>query len=183
VTLAPRAAFLDRDGVINRDSGYVHHISAFEWIDGVFDALRALSRAGFLLVIVTNQSGIARGYYDEQAFLQLTAEMRLRLLDEGIEIADVAFCPHLPAELVEGPACSCRKPLPGMLIESAQRLGIDLSRSIMIGDKPSDIAAGRAAGVRQCILIGEDAARSGADAAFPDLRAAAAAIVDDPALC
>jgi D-glycero-D-manno-heptose 1,7-bisphosphate phosphatase len=182
VTLAPRAAFLDRDGVINRDTGYVHHIAQFEWLDGVFEALRILSHQGFLLVVVTNQSGIARGYYGEQEFADLTDEMRRVLGDHGITIAHVAHCPHLPADLPGGHACDCRKPLPGMLTDSARRLGIDLGRSIMIGDKPSDMAAGRAAGVRRCILIGQDATDTLADAVFPDLRAAAAAIARDPDL-
>lgn len=168
-----RAAFLDRDGVINRDSGYVHRIEDLILIDGVVDGLRLLASLDFLLVIVTNQSGIARGYFTEQAFLDITRSLLGQLGESGIEIAHVAYCPHLPAEQQLAPSCSCRKPKPGMLIDAAALLGIDLARSIMIGDKQSDMIAGRAAGVQSCFLIGTEYLPAEADANFADLLSCA----------
>ena len=134
-----RAAFLDRDGVINHDRGYVHCIEDLILIDGVVEGLRVLASLDFLLVIVTNQSGIARGYYTEQQFLDFTRSLLDRLATDGIEIAHVAHCPHLPAEQQPAPACACRKPKPGMITDTAALLGVDLTRSIMIGDKRSDM--------------------------------------------
>jgi D-glycero-D-manno-heptose 1,7-bisphosphate phosphatase len=168
-----RAAFLDRDGVIIHDSGYVHRVEDLVLIDGVIEGLRLLASLDFLLVIVTNQSGIARGYFAEQQFLDLTRSLLDELAASGIEIAHVAYCPHLPSEQQSKPACACRKPKPGMLTDTAALLRIDLTRSIMIGDKRSDMQAGRAAKVERCFLIGAERLPPEADAAFPDLLACA----------
>lgn len=178
-----RAAFLDRDGVINRDSGYVHRIEDLNPIDGVVEGLRLLASLDYLLVIVTNQSGIARGYFTEQEFLDLTRSQLDRLAASGIEIAHVAYCPHLPAEQQSAPSCACRKPKPGMLIDAAALLRIDLSRSIMIGDKRSDMQAGRAAGVERCFLIGTENLAAEADGVFPDLLSCARHIANALLVC
>ena len=153
-----KAAFLDRDGVINIDHAYVHKIEEFDWVPGVLEAARALSEAGYLLVVVTNQSGIGRGYYDEAAFTRLTDWMKARFAEAGAPVAGVYFCPHHP-EKANPPYrmdCDCRKPRPGMLLKAAEDLGIDLSTSIMFGDKPGDMTAGRAAGCVERIQLGTD---------------------------
>ena len=153
-----RAAFLDRDGVINVDHDYVHDKEHFEWVPGVREAARRLHEAGFLLVVVTNQSGIGRGFYTEADFLELTEWMKAEFAAAGAPIADVRFCPHHP-EKAQGAyrmECNCRKPRPGMILDAAKALDIDLSRSILFGDKPGDCTAGRLAGVPERVLLGTD---------------------------
>lgn len=181
-TAAPSpAAFLDRDGVINRETGYVHRIEDFELLPGVPAALRRLRDAGHRLVVVTNQAGIARGLFGPDDYQRLTAHMQAVLRAEGVVLDGVYHCPHHPtagigAYRVE---CLCRKPAPGMLLEAARELHLDLAASVLIGDKASDIEAGRRAGVGRCVLVSsghalDDAARAAADACLPDLAAAAA---------
>lgn len=151
-----RAAFLDRDGVINRDTGYVHDWAGFEILPGVEEALRRLHLAGYLLVVVTNQSGIARGYYSEAAFAALSARMCAHFAAAGAPIAGVYHCPHHP-DAGDGPltvACDCRKPAPGMIEAAVRDLEIDRAGSVMIGDKASDVAAGQAAGLGATYRIG-----------------------------
>lgn len=143
------ALFLDRDGVINVDHGYVHTPEEFQFIDGIFDLVSAANRSGYLVVVVTNQAGIARGYYSEAQFHDLTHWMRDRFVEHGGQIDGVYFCPYHPEHGI-GEYCresEFRKPAPGMLLKAQSELGIDLELSIFIGDKPSDMAAGRAAGV------------------------------------
>lgn len=166
------AAFLDRDGVINVDTGYVGHVEDFRFIDGAKPALARLAAAGYLLVVVTNQSGIARGYYSEADFEAVTAHMRAELSAAGAPIACVLHCPHLPED--QQPAdrpCDCRKPKPGMILAATAALNLDLDRSVMIGDKLSDMRAGRAANVGRCFLIDDDATMPSplADASFATL--------------
>ena len=144
-----KALFLDRDGVINIDTGYVHKIEDFEFIDGIFDVCRFFQEKGFMIIVVTNQAGIARGYYDETDFHTLTEWMVGKFKEKGIMITDVFFCPHHPE--FTG-SCSCRKPEPGMILEAAEKYNIDLDRSILIGDKVSDIEAADNAGVGMAIL-------------------------------
>lgn len=139
---------LDRDGVLNRDRGYVARAEEFEFLPGAFDALRALARRGFRLIVVTNQSGIGRGYYGENDFQTLTRWMLAQLRTEGIELAGVYHCPHAPEA-----RCACRKPAPGLLLRAARELRLDLGRSWLVGDKPSDIQAARAAGVGRAVLV------------------------------
>ena len=154
-----KAAFLDRDGVINADHGYVSRPENFEWLPGVFEACRELVRLGYALVVVTNQSGIARGYYGEEDFLRLTDWMKARFADEGVSIAGVYYCPHHPEKGIGAYklACDCRKPMPGMLLRAAEELSLDLSKSVMFGDKPGDMTAARRAGVPVRIQVGTDA--------------------------
>ena len=166
------AAFVDRDGVINLDSGYIGRPSDFVFAPGAKAALARLHAAGYLLVVVTNQSGIARGYYTMADFAAVTAYMCAELAAVGAPVAQVEHCPHLPADLQPVSfACACRKPKPGMILSAAEALGIDVSQSILVGDKSDDIAAGRAAGVGRCFLIGADVknGEAGADATFSDL--------------
>lgn len=153
-----KAAFLDRDGVINLDHAYVHKIEDFDWVPGVLEAAKTLHDAGYLLVVVTNQSGIGRGYYDETAFQRLTDWMKARFADAGAPLAGVYFCPHHPEKAL--PAyrrrCDCRKPAPGMLLQAAADLRIDLRESLMFGDKAGDMSAGKASGCAERILLGTD---------------------------
>ena len=147
-----RAAFLDRDGVINVDYGYVSDIKNFEFKEGIFDLLKFLQDKGYKLFIVTNQSGIARGYYTEADFHNLMDYMIKELKKRNIKITDYAFCPHHPNITEE---CECRKPNPRMILNLAKKYNIDLKNSIMIGDKQSDIKAGKNAGIKQNYLVKE----------------------------
>lgn len=146
---------MDRDGVINIDHGYVHRPDDFEFIDGIFDLMRAACAKGYKLVIVTNQAGIGRGYYSEQQFHQLTDWMCNHLSKFDISIEKVYFSPFHPAEGL-GPYKKddiSRKPRPGMIFQAQQDLDLDLKNSILIGDKLSDIQAGIAAGVGLNIIF------------------------------
>lgn len=169
-----KAVFLDRDGVINHDHGYTSHPDKFDFIDGVFEACQRFIDQGYIIVVVTNQSGIARGYYTETDFQHLTEWMLAQFAEHGVDIAGVYHCPHHP---VSGKGdyltnCDCRKPEPGMLLQAAQDLNIDLAESIIIGDNSTDILAGRKAGLKQCILIdelGDKAKAAKADVVFSSL--------------
>lgn len=163
-----RAAFLDRDGVINVDHGYVHKVDEFEWVPGVLEAARALKDAGYALVVVTNQSGIGRGYYSEADFEQLTDWMKAAFARAGAPLEGVYFCPHHPEKALAQYRldCGCRKPQPGLLLRAAQELDLDLGASIMFGDKPGDCTAGRAAGCPERVLLGTDGK------ALPDIASA-----------
>lgn len=149
------AVFIDRDGVINVDHGYVHKRDDFEYIDGVFEATKKLKEMGYLLVLVTNQSGIARGMFTEDQFEILTEWMDWNFADNGVDFDGIYYCPHHPEATVEKykEACDCRKPNPGMLVSAQRFLDIDMENSIMIGDKKEDMMAAQAAGVGTCILV------------------------------
>lgn len=153
--MARAAAFLDRDGVVNRDIGYLHRWEDFEFLPGALDAMRRLHDAGYALVIVTNQSGIARGYYTEADYQALTAHLRSALAAAGCPAAGIYHCPHHPAGTVAPYAieCDCRKPRPGMLLQAARELGLDLPSSFMVGDKLSDLQAAHGAGVKHAYLV------------------------------
>ncbi|HEY4080980.1 MAG TPA: D-glycero-beta-D-manno-heptose 1,7-bisphosphate 7-phosphatase [Burkholderiaceae bacterium] len=152
------AAFLDRDGVINIDHGYVSRWEEFEFVPGAVDAMRRLGEAGYALVVVTNQSGVARGYFDEAAVERLHEALRAHLAEQGVTLAAIEYCPHLPDATVARYAreCDCRKPAPGMLLRAAETLGLDMSASLMFGDKPSDIEAAQAAGVGRPVWLAKD---------------------------
>lgn len=153
-----RAVFLDRDGVINVDTAYCSRIEDFRFVDGVLEAAKALYAAGWLLVVVTNQSGIGRGYYTEADFRRLTGWMKDVFEKAGAPLADVRFCPHHPDAAVPEYRCrcNCRKPAPGMILEAAETLGIDLTQSVMVGDKQGDMQAAKAAGIPHRIFVGTD---------------------------
>jgi D-glycero-D-manno-heptose 1,7-bisphosphate phosphatase len=154
------AAFLDRDGVINVDHGYVVRAEEFEFVPGVLEACAELARLGLQLVVATNQSGIARGLYSEEQFQRLTNWMHARFAAAGAPLAGVYHCPHHPTEGrgVLRRACDCRKPAPGMLLAAIRDLGLDPARSVMFGDKHSDLQAAAGAGVAQRVLLGTDGA-------------------------
>jgi D-glycero-D-manno-heptose 1,7-bisphosphate phosphatase len=150
-----RALFLDRDGVINVETGYVYSREEFEFLPGIFELCQAAQAQGYLLVVVTNQAGIGRGYYTETDFLELTEWMIERFAERNIEIARVYFCPDHPVHGVgkykrDSPD---RKPNPGMLLQAQLELQLALDESVLIGDKVSDIAAAKAAGVGTSILL------------------------------
>jgi D-glycero-D-manno-heptose 1,7-bisphosphate phosphatase len=152
-----KAAFLDRDGVINRDRDYVYKTEDFEFLDGVFEACRRLETLGYRIIIVTNQSGIGRGYFSEADFNRLTDWMVRRFLEEGVTITGTYFCPDHPVHGVGvyKRDSGHRKPGPKMILDAANDHGLDLQASFIAGDKASDILAGRAAGVGRCFFIGD----------------------------
>jgi D-glycero-D-manno-heptose 1,7-bisphosphate phosphatase len=179
-----RAAFLDRDGVVNREIGYLHRWEDFEFLPGVLGAMRRLHAAGYALVIVTNQSGIARGYYTEADYQALTMRLRQALREAGCPAAGVYHCPHHPAGAVPALAidCDCRKPRPGLLLQAARELDLSLAESILVGDKRADALAGRAAGVGRLFLVRcghalEPGADAAADGVFDDLAACVDALL------
>lgn len=149
-----KAIFLDRDGTINIDHGYVHQIDDFQFIEGSIEALRELKAMGYLLVLVTNQSGIARGYFSEQQFLQLTEWMDWSLADRGVDFDGIYYCPHHQEGIGEYKEdCDCRKPKAGMLLQAINELNIDPTQSFMVGDKKEDMQAGKGANVKTCVLV------------------------------
>ena len=153
--MANSAVFLDRDGVINRDHGYVHNRENFHFIDGIFDLARHAYKHNYKLVVITNQAGIARGYYTEEQFHQLTEWMCQQFSAAGAPIDRVYFSPYHPIAGL-GPYLKddiSRKPHPGMILQAKIDLSIDLSRSVLIGDKASDIQAGNAAGIGTNLLF------------------------------
>ena len=182
-----KAAFIDRDGVLNEERAFVHRAADFALIPGAVEALRALQAAGYLLVVVTNQSGIARGLYSESDYLALTKHMRAQLSQEGISLDAVEYCPHLPDAPVDRYRidCDCRKPKPGMLKRAIERLDIEPGSSFLVGDRLSDIQAGQAAGIRRCFLVRTgyplpEEAVARADGVYDDLLACAGDVVNVP---
>lgn len=153
--MATKAAFLDRDGVINTDHGYVYRWDQFEFMPGVEDALLGLQQRGYKLVIVTNQSGIARGYFGETELAALNERLTQHLAAKGIHLAGIYHCPHHPDEGLADLKvhCDCRKPAPGLILRAARDLDLDIAASLLIGDKPSDIEAGQRAGVGQLFQV------------------------------
>jgi D-glycero-D-manno-heptose 1,7-bisphosphate phosphatase len=153
--VAKPAVFLDRDGVINIDHGYVSDEHDFEYVEGVFEATKKLQDMGYMLVLVTNQSGIARGMFSEDRFLSLTQWMDWNFSDNGVEFDGFYYCPHHPEHGVGDykQDCDCRKPKPGMFISARDFLKIDMAKSVMVGDKAEDMMAAEAAGVGTKILV------------------------------
>ena len=148
-----RAVFIDRDGTINVEKEYLYLPDEFDFIPGAVDAIRKLNQAGFLVVVVTNQSGVARGYYTEEDVLQLHRHVAALLDSEGARVDAWYYCPHHPSGRGSySLPCRCRKPGPGMLQEASRRHDIDLENSIMIGDKLVDVEAGLAAGCRSLLV-------------------------------
>ncbi|WP_160063948.1 D-glycero-beta-D-manno-heptose 1,7-bisphosphate 7-phosphatase [Psychromonas sp. L1A2] len=180
---AKPAVFLDRDGVINKDNGYVSQRDDFEFIEGTIEACIELQKKGYLLVVITNQSGIARGLFTEEQFNTLTEWMDWSMSDRGVDLDGIYYCPH-HSEEGQGEFkvdCECRKPKPGMLKNAIEDLNIDIEASILVGDKVSDLQAGIAAGIKTNYLVrsGKDITEQGetlATAVFDDLAAIAKAI-------
>lgn len=151
-----KALFLDRDGVINIDTGYVYKISQFKFQEGIFDLCKLALDRGYLIIIVTNQAGIGRGLYSQSDFFALTNWMLDEFSCKGVDIANVYYCPYHPFAGIGLYKRSSydRKPNPGMIISAAIDFGLDLKASIMIGDKESDVIAAHSAGIINSILIG-----------------------------
>ncbi len=149
------ALFLDRDGVVNREIGYLFRPEQVEFVPGIFDLCRSAQAAGYRLILITNQSGIARELYSEADFHSLMRWINIQFANAGIQIGAYYFCPHHPEHGVGRyrKECQDRKPQPGMLLRAAQEHAIDLRRSILLGDRCSDIQAGAAAGVGKLILL------------------------------
>ena len=143
-----KVVFLDRDGVINEEVGYLHKIRDFKFISGVIDSCKYILSLGYQIVVVTNQSGIARGLYSENDFHILNEWMLGKFEQEGVSILDVFFCPHEPND-----DCYCRKPKPGLFINAMEKHDIDMKKSWMIGDKEADIESANNAGISQTILV------------------------------
>lgn len=143
-----KIVYLDRDGVINKEVNYLYKIDEFEFIDGVFEACSYFIKKGYKLIIITNQSGIAKGIYRLEDYQILTKWMIEQFKIKSIDILDVYFCPHNPSS-----NCECRKPKPGMIIESSSKYNAIMSESWMIGDKESDIQAANNAGIENTIIV------------------------------
>jgi D-glycero-D-manno-heptose 1,7-bisphosphate phosphatase len=167
-----KALFLDRDGVINVEKNYVYRIEDFEFVPGIFELCDAAKSLGFLLVVITNQAGIARGYYTENDYCHLTDWMLKQFMMQGIEIDRVYHCPYHPtAGIGEYRQESYdRKPNPGMILKARDELGLDLSLSILLGDKDSDIEAGIAAGISCNIKLNHADSSDHADLEFSSLK-------------
>ena len=172
---APRKAlFLDRDGVINIDHGYVCTPDRTDFVDGIFALCTRAQALGYRLIIATNQAGIARGYFSEADFGAYMDWMRGVFREHGVEFAAVYYCPHHAGEGLGAYriACDCRKPAPGMLRQAIREHALDAKHCALIGDKDSDIDAGRAAGVG-CLIRLDASTGTAAPAAAPDVRAVA----------
>jgi D-glycero-D-manno-heptose 1,7-bisphosphate phosphatase len=150
--------FLDRDGVINVDHGYVCKPEDFHFVEGIFEVVAKANRTGYWVVVVTNQAGIGRGYYSEEDFHALTAWMKARFTEHGAHIDAVYFCPFHPEHGIGEyrRESDYRKPAPGMLMQAGHDLDIDFQKSLFVGDKLSDMVAGRAAGVGNLLHLGGD---------------------------
>lgn len=144
-----RALFIDRDGVINVDKVHVFRKEEFEFTEGIFDLCSKYSEKGYLILVITNQAGIAKGIYGEDDFLKLTDWMTGQFAERGIMIAKVYHCPHHPD--FTG-TCACRKPEPGMILRAIEDFDLDISQCILIGDNESDLEAGRRAGIPEANL-------------------------------
>jgi D-glycero-D-manno-heptose 1,7-bisphosphate phosphatase len=153
--MSNRALFLDRDGVVNVEVGYLHRIEDVRFVDGIFSLCRTAASLGYRLIVVTNQAGIARSFYTETDFHALMDFMRNTLRSQGVELDAVYFCPFHPEHGVGEykREHEDRKPGTGMLRRGAREFGVDLTESVMVGDRCSDVAAANSAGLRQAFLI------------------------------
>ena len=150
------AIFFDRDGVLNQDFGYIYKPNDFKWIDGAIEAIKYMMSKDYLIIVVTNQSGIARGYFSENDLENLHNWMNKELLENEARIDKFYYCPHHPEGVLKDYSitCSCRKPKPGMLIQALKEWPILISESIMIGDKDSDIQAAKAVNIKGYLFEG-----------------------------
>jgi D-glycero-D-manno-heptose 1,7-bisphosphate phosphatase len=143
-----KTIFLDRDGVINKETNYLHQIDKFEFIEGIFEACDYFIKLKYKIIIVTNQSGIGRGYYSDKDFQVLTQWINAKFLKKNIDILDVFYCPHTPKD-----KCKCRKPMPGMFLKAMNKHDIDMTNSWAIGDKEADIVAANKSGISNTVLV------------------------------
>lgn len=150
------AVFFDRDGVLNQDSGYVYKKEDFVWVEGAIDALRYFRRHGYLIFVVTNQSGVARGYYTENDVQALHDWVNDQLVHFDAGIDAFYYCPHLPEsrDFRYACRCTCRKPQPGLVLKALTEWPVDAARSFLVGDKPSDLECARQSGIRGILFPG-----------------------------
>lgn len=146
------AVFLDRDGTLNVEKEYLHRLEDWEWIPGAVEAIRQINQMGYLVIVVTNQAGVARGYYGESDVHALHGKVDEMLSTEGARIDGYYYCPHHPG-YGEIRDCTCRKPEPGMLLAAQRDFGIDMTRSFMVGDKALDVEAAQRAGVIPMLVM------------------------------
>ena len=151
-----KAVFFDRDGTLNVDGHYIYRIEDFKWMPDAAEAIRYCHDKGYLVIVVTNQSGVARGYYTEDDVHALHEYMNDELQRLGTSIDAFYYCPHHPEAKIEKYRidCDCRKPNPGMVLKACHDFGIDMSKSYMIGDKKRDVECGERAGVRGILYKG-----------------------------
>lgn len=156
-----KAVFFDRDGTLNVDVDYLHDPADFVWTEGAVDAVRWANEHGYLAVVVTNQSGVARGYFPEHDVTRLHDWMNAELRKHGAHIDAFYYCPHHPEAKLPAyrRACDCRKPAPGLILRAIREHDIDPAASLMIGDAPRDIACAEQAGVRGVLYDGGDMCR------------------------
>ena len=148
------AIFMDRDGTLSHEVGYVNHPSRFRLYPWTVDAVRAVNKAGWLAVVVTNQAGAAHGYFPETLIQEVNETMRAAMNEGGARLDGIYFCPHHPTS---GPPslrldCECRKPKPGLVLRAARELRIDVARSWTVGDKPADVRLAWNTGARACLV-------------------------------
>ena len=169
-----RAVFLDRDGTIIEDVGYIGECSRVRFLLGASQAIKSLNENGFGVIVVTNQSGVARGYFSEETVQELNRYIREALAEQGAHIDMFYYCPHHIEGIIEEyrKECHCRKPNPGMIKEAAGEFDIDLKGSFVIGDKISDIEAGHRAGCKTILLADKRCPEEGEIALMPDYIAA-----------
>ncbi|MBI3910097.1 MAG: HAD family hydrolase [Armatimonadetes bacterium] len=175
-----RAVFLDRDGVLTEDRGYLSDAADLRLLEGAAEALHCLRAAGWALVVVTNQSAVARGMLTEEGLAAIHARLQERLSASGARVDAIYYCPHHPEAAREDYRrdCPCRKPAPGMLLAAAADLNLDLSASWLVGDQERDIEAAQRAGVRGILLADPPPGRTAATAVVPSLREAVGVILD-----
>lgn len=147
--------FLDRDGTINVEKSYLHKWEDFEFEKNAIEGLKELKNLGYEFIVVTNQSGIGRGYYTEEDLVTLNNQMTKKLKEFGIEILECFYCPHHPEKGIGKYKvdCNCRKPNPGMLLEGIKKYNVDIDNSFMIGDKKGDLEAGKKAGLKSILVL------------------------------
>lgn len=151
-----KAVFFDRDGTLNEEVHYLHKIEDFKWIEGAIDAIKYCNDNGYLAIVITNQSGVARGYYPESDIMKLYDWMNADLAKHGAHLDGIYYCPHHPTGKVKEYAidCDCRKPKPGMLFKAQKDHNIDLKSSYLIGDGARDVECAEAAGVKGIRYVG-----------------------------
>lgn len=143
-----KALILDRDGVINHDYGHVNNTTEFDFIDGIFEVCSYFLKLDFIIIVVTNQAGIGKKLYTIEQFQSLNKWMIKQFEEKGIVITKTYYCPHIPED-----ACICRKPKPGMILDAIAEFNLDPSKSILIGDRITDIEAGKAAGIGTSMIF------------------------------
>lgn len=150
-----KVIFLDRDGTINVEKSYLHKWEDFEFEKNAIEGLKELKNLGYEFIVVTNQSGIGRGYYTEEDLVTLNNQMTKKLKEFGIEILECFYCPHHPEKGIGKYKvdCNCRKPNPGMLLEGIKKYDVDIENSFMIGDKKGDLEAGKKAGLKSILVL------------------------------